>query len=91
METVEGEFDDYSQIRGNGYFRLSCDQVMSHQTWRAPINWSGFINGKKVEFVQKEDSGSHESCYDFSTLPTETRIAIKALVKAIDEAMRVMD
>lgn len=91
MEQVDGNFVDYTQRNNKGYFFLTCDKVMFPSAWKPPINWTGAVNGIKVEFVQINQAGSHRSFYDFSKFPQEIEYTIDDIIKAIDDAMRTMD
>lgn len=86
---ITGEYDQASGRKG--YFRLEYDQVMFYQTWHAPINWTGTINGTEVSFVQTSSDSYDEGDFDFSDLDDQFRDAIPHIIEAIDDAMRIMD
>lgn len=87
MHQVKGKY-----LNGNTCsFYLNADQAFNYATWRAPILWQGVVNGLEVKFTQI-DSGAYDiSCFDWVGFPSELEIAKKHIVKAIDEAMRIMD
>lgn len=87
MRQVEGKYTD----RGKRHFYLNADQAFDYTTWQAPILWKGFVDSKEVEFIQT-DAGAHDlSCFDWAGFPSELEAAKQHIVKAIDDAMRVMD
>ncbi|MCW2259607.1 MULTISPECIES: hypothetical protein [Sphingobacterium] len=87
MNQVEGEYKDID----TKYFYLNADQAFNPYTWESPIIWKGTVNGKSVEFVQIEDSGDSITCFDWTNFPQDLEAAKLKIVKAIDDAMRVMD
>lgn len=91
MSKVQGHFPDYTKHNNQGSFSVESDKAFNPYTWQPPINWSGFVNGTKVSFVQISASGSHISNYDFSGFPPELDAAKGYIIEAIDKAMRVMD
>lgn len=88
---VEGEYTDYTPFREVKRISLNADQAIFYQTWTAPIKWSGFVGGIKVEFIQINDPAYDEEDFDWTGFPTNLHKAIPAIIKAIDEAMREMD
>ena len=91
METVKGEYGNNRGSSSESYFTLTSDQYFNYSTWQAPIHWNGFVGGKKVSFIQIENTGSDLEDYDWSLFPKELELAKKNIIKAIDDAMRGMD
>lgn len=84
---VEGKYKD----DGKCHFYLNADQAFNYTTWRAPILWKGFVDSQEVEFIQT-DAGAYDlSCFDWTGFPSELEAAKQHIIKAIDDAMRVMD
>jgi hypothetical protein len=93
MATVTGEFPDYSgkQHNNKGWFTVASDKGFDPFRWRPPINWTGLVNGKEVNFVQISSSGSLPGHYIWDGFPEDCKGAIDSIVAAIDKAMRTMD
>lgn len=87
MHQVQGKYKDWK----SHYFYLNADQGFNYTTWKAPIIWKGTVDSIEVEFVQTSDSASDLSCFDWTGFPAELEAAKTYLVKAIDDAMRIMD
>lgn len=85
MHQVEGKY------LTDKYFYLDADQDFNHFRWQAPIIWSGIVDGKKVQFTQINDAAYDLTCFDWSAFPEKLADAKIYIVKAIDNAMRVMD
>ncbi len=64
---------------------------MNPYSWKAPIEWKGYINNDKISFTQIENSGYAEYCFDFSNLKEEYKFLASDIVELIDKAMKVMD
>ncbi|WP_025143746.1 hypothetical protein [Pedobacter jeongneungensis] len=91
MYQVTGEYTDYGNSRLKSHFYLNADQGFNYTTWSPPIHWSGFVGNQKVTFTQISSSGSDRDDFDWSNFPKELEGAISDIVKAIDDAMRIMD
>jgi hypothetical protein len=91
MAQVEGTFTDYTKPSLKGSFYLDADQGFNYTTWHAPIHWKGWVGSCKVTFTQVNSYGSDRDDYDWTDFPNEIQSAIPDIVKAIDDAMRIMD
>lgn len=91
MHQVNGEYPDYQRYPVKGMFHLNADQGFNPFTWKAPINWVGFVGSKEVKFTQIEDGSFNEQSFDWGNFPEELNYVKPYIVEAIDKAMRVMD
>lgn len=90
MHQVTGEYQDDYNSKFKKRFYLNADQGFSNN-WNPPIHWKGTVDGISVEFTQTERHGDDKDCYDWSYFPERLSSAIPFIVKAIDDAMRIMD
>ncbi|TKC57694.1 hypothetical protein FBD94_20695 [Pedobacter hiemivivus] len=91
MYQVTGTYTDYQKSSLKSSFYLNADQGFNYTTWKAPIHWSGTVGSKQVKFTQVNGSGSNRDDYDWTDFPKDLEPAISDIVKAIDDAMRIMD
>lgn len=91
MDSVTGKYpDDYHHSRKRS-FSLKADQSFNPYTWKPPIHWEGFVGGEYVKFTQIDSSGTSIDYFDWQDFPSELDYVKSFIVKAIDDAMRVMD
>lgn len=91
MHQVKGDYPDYQSHLMKSYFHLNADQSFNPYTWKAPINWEGVVNGHSVKFTQIESDSFNENSFDWYSFPESLAFVKPYIVKAIDDAMRVMD
>lgn len=87
MNQVEGQYFDGSIH----HFYLNADQAFDYTSWQAPISWKGMVKGLNVESTQIDPGAYDTSCFDWTGFPPELETAKKHIVKAINDAMRIMD
>lgn len=75
----------------NKYFYLDADQDFNYSRWRAPISWSGIVDGQRVHFTQIDEAAYDITCFDWNGFPEELANSKIYIARAIDNAMRVMD
>mgnify|MGYP000727044299 CR=1 FL=1 len=56
MYQVKGEYTNYQKYNNKGWFHLDSDQALNPYTWKAPIHWSGLVDGIEVKFTQIDSS-----------------------------------
>jgi len=88
---VTGKYPDYLHPLKERSFHLNADQPFVHFTWKAPIHWEGIVGGQKVKFTQIFESAYGIESFEWHDFPKELEDAKYYIVKAIDDAMRVMD
>ena len=91
MYQVRGEYPDYQRHDNKNSFALNPDQAFNPYTWSPPINWEGYVGGKKVKFVQTDSFAFSVDCFDWADFPKELEVAKHYIAEAIDDALRVMD
>lgn len=91
MWRVTAEYPDYSSFRLKSEIHLNCDQAFNPYTWKAPIHWEGYVGDTKVNFIQISEDAISEDSFDWSGFPEKLEYTKGYIVRAIDDAMRVMD
>lgn len=91
MYLVEGKFPDYTNHDREGSFALNPDKAMHPSVWLPPINWSGFVNNTKVDFIQVSSDATDKDDFDFGNFPQKFNSAISYIIEAIDKEMKCMD
>ena len=91
MYQVKGEYTNYQKYNNKGWFHLDSDQALNPYTWKAPIHWSGLVDGIEVKFTQIDSSALSVNSFDWTDFPKQLDSVKSDIADAIDKAMRVMD
>ncbi len=71
MWDIDEDIEDYSRSSRKSYIRLNSNKPLNPYHISYPVEWIGFMNNKPVKIVQKDQSSSSASDYDFVEFPKE--------------------
>lgn len=73
------------------YVNLDANQPLNPYTWKAPIEWEGYLGGIPIKFVQISNLAHSLKAFDWTGFPEEYDYLCPIIVKEIDKALSIMD
>jgi hypothetical protein len=83
--------EDYSRPNGKSYINLNSNNKLDPYHISYPISWTGFVNSKPIKIIQKGQTSSSVSDYDFTEFPEEYLGLRASIVGLIDKKLRILD